>query len=146
MRLWTFVSNRKWCDGKVQRWGYLANFRRSFFSQFFLEYKNTNYPLDIVFISDKCRHSLAAVAYVKYKCDSMNLTGTFLSPTISLSEKLTNGTLVSSLPDGLCAETWPDIEGRGWSFYWLRISAQCTSNNYGKYSDTHGEMKLCSDD
>ena len=74
----------------------------------------------------------------------MNLTGTFLRPTISLSEKLTNGTLVSSLPDGLCAETWPDIEGRG--FYWLRISAQCTSNNYGKYSDTHGEMKLCSDD
>ena len=36
---------------------------------------------------------------VKYECDSGNLTGTFATPKILLTEKLANGALVTPTPD-----------------------------------------------
>ena len=54
--------------------------------------------LHITFIFDRCRRSSAAVASVKYKCDSNNLRGSFGRSKILLTEKLTNGTLVTPTP------------------------------------------------
>ena len=64
------------------------------FSDFFQNYQNTHYLLKITFIFDRCRRSSAAVAPVKYKCDSNNLRITFARSKILLTEKLTNGPLV----------------------------------------------------
>ena len=55
--------------------------------------------MNIAFIFDRCRRSSAAVAPVKYKCDSNNLRGTFARTKILLTEKLTNGALVTPIPD-----------------------------------------------
>ena len=53
----------------------------------------------ITFIFDRCCHSLAAVAPVKYKCDSNNLISTL---KILLTEKLMNGGLVTPTPGHGC--------------------------------------------
>ena len=53
--------------------------------------------MNIAFIFDRCRHSSAAVAPVKYKCDSNNLRGTFARTKILLTEKLTNGASVTPI-------------------------------------------------
>ena len=68
------------------------------FSIFFQYYHNTSYLLNITFIFDRCRSSSAAVASVKYKCDSNNLRGSFGRSKILLTEKLTNGALVTPTP------------------------------------------------
>ena len=44
---------------------------------------------------DRCRRSSAPVALVKYKCDLNNPRGTFARSKILLTEKLTNGILVT---------------------------------------------------
>ena len=49
-------------------------------------------------IFDKCRRSSAAVTPVKYECDANNLRGTFARSKILLTEKLTNGALVTPTP------------------------------------------------
>ena len=43
-------------------------------------------------------YSTGAVAPVKYKCDSNNLRGTFARTKILLTEKITNGALVTPIP------------------------------------------------
>ena len=78
--------------------GYKANFLGSVIFWFFQYYHNTRYILNITFIFDRCRHSSAAVAPVKYKCDLNNLRGTFARTKILLTEKLTNGALVTPTP------------------------------------------------
>ena len=67
-------------------------------SRFFHHYRNTWYLLNIMFIFDRCRHSSAAATPVKYECDANNLTGTFARSKILLTEKLTNGALVTPTP------------------------------------------------
>ena len=58
--------------------GYKANFLRSVIFRNFQFYHNTCYLFNITFIFDRCRRSSAAVAPVKYKCDSNNLRSNFL--------------------------------------------------------------------
>ena len=48
-----------------------------------------------------CCRSSAAVTPVKFECDANNLTGTFARSIILLTEKLTNGALVTPTPDHL---------------------------------------------
>ena len=48
-----------------------------------------------MFIFDRCCRSSAAVTPVKYECDTNNLTGTSARSKILLTEKLTNGALVT---------------------------------------------------
>ena len=43
----------------------------------FWNHQDTRYLLNIIFIFDRCRSSLAAVEPVKYECDSKNTMGTF---------------------------------------------------------------------
>ena len=54
-----------------------------------------------MFIFDRCCRSSAAVTPVKYECDSNNITGAFARSKILLTEKLTNGALVTPTP-GQC--------------------------------------------
>ena len=56
-----------------------------------------------MFIFDRCRRSSAAVTPVKYECDANNLTGTSERSKILLTEKLTNGALLTPTPEHL----WP---------------------------------------
>ena len=65
------------------------------FSEFFSIIKTHATELNIVFIFDRCRRSSAAVAPVKYKCDSNNQRGTFARTKILLTGKLTNRALVT---------------------------------------------------
>ena len=51
-----------------------------------------------MFIFDRCCRSSAAVTPAKYECDANNLTGTFARSKILLTEKLTNGALVTPTP------------------------------------------------
>ena len=60
--------------------------------------QNTLYMLNIAYIFDRCRRSWAAGTPVKYECDSRNLTCTFARSTILLTQKLTNGVLVTPTP------------------------------------------------
>ena len=60
--------------------------------------ENTHWILNITFIFDRFGHSSASVASVEYKCDSNNLRGTFCKIEILLTEKLTNGAMVTPTP------------------------------------------------
>ena len=51
-----------------------------------------------MFIFGTCSRSLAVVTSVKYGCDLKNLTCTFARSKILLTDKLTNGALVTSTP------------------------------------------------
>ena len=51
-----------------------------------------------MFIFDRCCRSSAAATPVKYECDANKLTGTFARSKILLTEKLTNGALVTPIP------------------------------------------------
>ena len=89
------------CDHyDVMSWGggYKANFLHYVIFRIFQYHHNTCYLLNITFIFDRCRRSLAAVAPVKYKCDSNNLRGSFGRSKILLTEKLTDGDLVTPTP------------------------------------------------
>ena len=70
----------------------------TFFFQFFRFYQNNGYLLNITFIFDRCHRRLAAVTPVKCECDLKNLTSTFAKSKFSLTEKWTNGTLVTTHP------------------------------------------------
>ena len=67
-------------------------------SPIFQHCQNTGYLLNIIFIFDRCCRTSAAVTPVKYECDANNLTGTFAISKILLTEKLTNGALVTPTP------------------------------------------------
>ena len=56
---------------------------------------------NITFIFDRYRRSWAAAIPVKYGRDSNNLSGTFARSKILLTEKLTNGALVTPTPGPL---------------------------------------------
>ena len=87
---------------------YKANFLLSVIFRFFQYYHNTRYLLNITFIFDRCRGSSAVAAPVKYKCDSNNLRDSFGRSKILLTEKLTNGALVTPSPtlrDGVVTST-----------------------------------------
>ena len=60
--------------------------------RYFRHCQNTHYVLNITFIFGRC----GVVTPAKYKCDSKNLTDTFARSNILLTEKLTNGALVTS--------------------------------------------------
>ena len=92
---WDVYSTTLWST-----WGggYYANFFRSVIFRIFHYSQNTRNLLKITFIFDRCRRSSAAVASVKYKCDSNNLRSTFERSKILLTEKLTNGALVTPTP------------------------------------------------
>ena len=82
-------------DGKFSLnlgWGNL--FHSSIFL-IFQTYQNTGYLWNITFIFGRCLRSLPAVTFVKYGCDLKNLTQTFASSKFPLTEKLTNGVLVT---------------------------------------------------
>ena len=64
------------------------------FSPFSTSQKHT-LVLNITFNFDGCRRSSAVVTPVKYECDSINLTVTFVRSKILLAEKWTNGALVT---------------------------------------------------
>ena len=111
-RLLIFVH--QWIgSSSVQGWGLLSWFSLSrYFPKFSALSKHMLTIGYHVYIFDRCRHSSAAVAPVKYKCDSNNLRVTFTRSNILLTEKLKNGTLVTPTPgDGLV----PDYGSRGGS-------------------------------
>ena len=66
------------------------------FSQIFFIVKR--HLLNIAFIFDRCRRSSAAGTPVKYEYDSRNLACSFARSKILLTEKLTNGALVTPTP------------------------------------------------
>ena len=51
--------------------------------------------MNITFIFDRCRRSLAAETSVKHECDSKILTGVFMISKFNLREKLTDIALVT---------------------------------------------------
>ena len=78
--------------------GYKANFLRSVIFRIFHYYHNTRFLLNITFIFERCRRSSDAEVPVKYKCDSNNLRGSIGRSKILLTEKFTNGGLVTPTP------------------------------------------------
>ena len=68
-----------------------------FFEFFSIIKTHISYWIPRLFI-DRCHRSSAAVAPVKYKCDSNYLRGTFAWWKRLLAEKLTNGALVTPPP------------------------------------------------
>ena len=54
-----------------------ANLFLSIIFPVFHNHKDTSYMLNITFIFDRCRHSLAVATPVKYECDSNNLPVTW---------------------------------------------------------------------
>ena len=58
--------------------------------------------LNITFIFDRYHCSWAAVIPAKYECDSKNPTSTFEISNFSITEKLTNGALVTPTPGHVC--------------------------------------------
>ena len=95
-------------------WGLLSQFHPfRYFPNFFQHCQNTCWLLNSMFIFDRCRRSSAAVAPVKYKCDSNNLRGTFTRSKILLTEKLTNGALVTPTPE-LQHSDGPNQQKHGW--------------------------------
>ena len=62
-----------------------------------------------MFIFDRCYRSSAAMTPVKYECDSKNVTGTFASSKILLTEKLTNRALVTPTPENELTTDTPQL-------------------------------------
>ena len=83
---------------KARGGDYWANFLRSVIFRNFQHCQNTCYLMNITFIFDRCHRSSAAVAPVKYECDSNNLRSTFEWWKFFLMEKLMNGALVTPTP------------------------------------------------
>ena len=76
-------------------WGLLNQFPQFRYYLIFSTLSNTHYVLNITFIFGRCHCSPAAETPAKYECDSKNLTDTFARSNILLTEKLTNGALVT---------------------------------------------------
>ena len=95
-------------SASVQGWGWLSLFPLfRYFPNFSSLSKHNLTVKYIVFIFDRCHRSSAAVTPVKYECDSRNITCTFARSKITLTEKLTNGALVTPTPDnGLAPDRW----------------------------------------
>ena len=96
------TSRHEWGIPCLTRgWGFWSIFLRSVIFLNFHHCQNTQPLLNIMFIFGRCCRSSDAVTPVKYKCDSKNLTGTSARLKILLTEKLTNGALVTPTP-GAC--------------------------------------------
>ena len=97
--IWVSDGHPTWTAFPVQGWGLLGRFPP------FLDFPNVSttlnrrYLLNITLIFDRCCRSSAAVTPVKYECDLKNVTGTYARSKILLTEKLTNGALVTPTPD-----------------------------------------------
>ena len=61
-------------------------------------YQNTCYIYDITFIFDRCLHSRATETPGKYERDTRYLDYTFTKSNFPVTEKLTNGALVTPTP------------------------------------------------
>ena len=73
---------------------------------------------------DRCHRSCSAVTSAKYKCDWRNLSGTFTRSKFLLTEKLTNGALVTLTPlwsDNFNRKSSLSIQANNflfWNKYW----------------------------
>ena len=81
----------------LQWWGLPGQFLPFRYFQIIVMSKETLAIEYHVYIG-RCHRSSAAVTPFKYECDSNNLTCTFTISKILLTEKLTNGTLVTPTP------------------------------------------------
>ena len=79
------------------------------FSKLFWNIKTTHYLLNIIFIFDRSHCSFAAVPPIKYECDSKVITGNFLKSKISVTEKLTSGSLSTPTSVWYYFFVYPDI-------------------------------------
>ena len=86
------------------RSGFLSEFPLRRYSRIFRYCKNTCYLLNITFIFDMRRSSSAAMAPVKYICDSDNLRCTIARSKILLTEKFKIAALVTPPPGPLCGK------------------------------------------
>ena len=82
-----------WVTG--QGGGYWGNFRHSIFPSFFQHYQNTGYLFNMIFIFDRCCHSLAVVTPVKYEYDLKNSTSTLVKIKNFSSKKIMDEALVT---------------------------------------------------
>ena len=101
------TMSAQWCpsDTRGLVWGLLSQFALlRYFLKFSSLSKNTLTD-NIAFIFHMCHRSSAPGTHVKYECDSRNLACTFARSKIFLTEKLTNGALVTPTP-GLCSVPW----------------------------------------
>ena len=78
--------------------GYSANFLRSVIFPFLRNDENNGYLNDIKFIFGRCHRSWAAETPGKYEHDWKYLTYTFAKSKFPVTEKLTNGALVTPTP------------------------------------------------
>ena len=93
----------------VEGWGLLSQFPPFRHFPHFQHCQNTCLLLNILFMFNRCGRSSAAMAPVKYNCNLNNLRGTFTRSKILLTEKLTNGALVTPTPDWrltFCKRWW----------------------------------------
>ena len=82
----------------MQGWGLLNQFAPFRYFPNFPALSKHMLTIEYHVYVDSCHRSSAAVAPVKYKCDLNNLRGTFTRSKILLTEKLTNGALVTPTP------------------------------------------------
>ena len=80
----------------------LSQFPPSRYVPNFSELSNDGYLRYVTSIFGICRPGLAAMTSVKYGCDLTILTRACARSKISLTEKLTNGALVTPTPGPLC--------------------------------------------
>ena len=100
-----------------------------------------------MFIFDRCCRSSAAVTPVKYECDANNITGTFARSKILLTEKLTNGALVTPIPGVMLPTLDRSLPSSGtlWYVYsginiWCWLCHQCSVGHHQSYTinnETH---------
>ena len=110
-------------------WGHLSSCRQSWNVRGCVTKPISSVPLISEIFSIAKTHvsywisCLYAVAPVKYKCDSNNLRGTFDRSKILLTEKLTNGALVTPTPD-LYAAHHGGWQQTPWSIVWVGSGPQ----------------------
>ena len=100
-------------------------FLRSVIFPIFQNYQNTCYIYDITFICDRCRRSRAAETPGKYGRDLKYLAYTFTKSIFPVTEKLTNGALVTPTPGEVlyCLWIWRVISFRNLYKYGQRLFA-----------------------
>ena len=89
-----------------QGWGLLSQFSpfRSF--PVFHDDQYTSYLHDTTFIFDRCHWISAAETPDKYERDWKYVAYIFAKPKIFVTDKLTNGALVTSTPDPCIIQVW----------------------------------------
>ena len=99
-----------------------------------------------MFIFDRCCRSSAAVTPVKYECDTNNLTGTSARLKILLTEKLTNGALVTPTPGISIIPNWRlitlSIDDFQWNYLLFVAKKFLTENICIQYFSTFFSLQL----